>query len=173
MALHYPFRHLESVDVLCPSLGVRIKKASQDSGRAKFPDFALRLRNMYAALDSIDVFETCRLCGKAHAASSSSSASSSSRTDVEGGDVLVNVEATRVITCTICLMPFHRSCSEHFARRCLADKSLRKQEVAVIPADFMETSLRGKLCVDTISARGATVNLNHLSTPLVYSQCIR
>jgi hypothetical protein len=160
MPVHYPFKKLESsVSILCPTVAVRIKKASQDVGRAKFPQFALRLRNMFAALDHVDVFATCKLCGAAHAESSSTRASRSSGAHA-AQDAVGNIEAASVFTCAVCLIPFHRSCSERLARRCLSEseKYLPKQDVAELPSEFMKASTVCDLCLEAISPRRCRSN---------------
>jgi hypothetical protein len=144
MAEHYPFRTFDSIHILCPSLGVRIKKASSDAGRAKFPPFAIRLRNMYAALNNVDGFPMCRACGKAHAPIQHQGSSSSSASDVSSA-----VEATKVFTCSICLIPFHRSCADFFLQRCMANNVLSKSEV-VAPTEFLHSSASCPLCIEAM-----------------------
>jgi hypothetical protein len=143
MALHYPYRDLSQGEVLCPSVGVRVKKASQDGGRARFPEFAIRMRNMFVALEGTDNFSICDGCGQASVMKRASASSSSSSTAPATEAVVAPV-----VICPICLMAFHRSCSVRFLQRCQQDSLLPDDADASLlaPPEFTASMHLCELC---------------------------
>jgi hypothetical protein len=137
IALHYPFKPLAGVEILCPAIGCRVKKASADSGRALFTAFSLRLRDMYACLDGFDTFALCKACGQAHVREDMPSSSSSSSSGQ--APPAPPAEASLVVTCPVCLIPYHRACAQRFLNRCKADQLLPHAAAcssATVPPEF-------------------------------------